>query len=115
VTGTVNFHDQFHSGRQEIYNVPVNRNLAFECNSEPLACKLAPLELFRFCQIVPHEVSTLRKQRLEFEVMTRLSAHDDLQCPVHQLGFATHGATIHDARRAAIARTVGARREFCAA
>ena len=92
-----------------------NRHLAPKRNTQLAAGKLAPKSLLRFCRLMPHDLSTLRKQRLEPELLTRLCAHNDLRRPAHQLGFATHGATIHDTREPAITGTGGAWRESCAA
>ena len=76
---------------------------------------MEPKSLLRFCTVVPHELSALRKQRLELELLTRLSTHENLRCPANQLGFAPHGVKIRDTREPSLARIDCAWRECCAA
>jgi hypothetical protein len=94
----VNFNNYASRRCEKINHKPINWHLAFKGNPKPLASKTAPQHLLCVRTIVPHKPSAFRKQRLELEMLTGLTAHGNLRCPANQLGFAIHGATIHDTR-----------------
>jgi len=90
----INFNYQLCVGSDKIQDVAINGHLAFEGYSKLLAGNPAPKNLFRFGEIAPHKVRSLRKQRLELELLTRLPLHEYLRCPANQPGFAPHGARV---------------------